>query len=434
MPTVALETLGCRANRYDSDGMALALEKAGFDLVAPGGHADVYVINTCTVTERTDRQDRQTIYRAQRTNPEAAIIVTGCYAQVAPEEVAAIDGVHMVVGTAGKPFMARFVEQALAGNRGVFVDDPTGNLFEDPVTRFVGRTRAALKIQDGCNYNCAFCIIPTARGRARSNPVDVVVAHARALAADGFEEVVLTGIHLGDYGKDLRPRRSLTELVAALAETGAGPRIRISSLDPHEVPDDLVELVARHERVCRHLHVCLQSGSDRVLRAMRRHYDYAEFERLVTKIYEADPSTAIGTDVIVGFPTETEAEHAQTMARLESLPLSYLHVFPYSSRKGTAAAEMDGHLDPAVIKERTAQMLELAGAKRAAFYAQQDGAELDVLVETPAKREPGWVRGFTDNYLPVLVPGDVSELVGRRVRVRVERAASAESAVRGIIL
>ena len=431
MPTVALETLGCRANRYDSDGMALALEKAGFDLVAPGGHADVYVINTCTVTERTDRQDRQTIYRAQRTNPEAAIIVTGCYAQVAPEEVAAIEGVHMVVGTAGKPFMARFVEQALAGNTGVFVDDPTGNLFEDPVTRFAGRTRAALKIQDGCNYSCAFCIIPTARGRARSNELDVVVDHARALAAESFEEIVLTGIHLGDYGKDLRPRRSLTELVAALAEVG--PRVRISSLDPHEVPDALVELVTSHENVCRHLHVCLQSGSDRVLRVMRRHYDTAEFDRLVRTIHAADPLTAIGTDIIVGFPTETDAEHEETLRRLEALPISYLHVFPYSSRKGTAAADMDGHLPPEVIKERTAQMLELAAAKRAAFYAASEGAVLDVLVETPAKREPGWVRGFTDNYLPVLVPGEVEELVGQTVAARIQAPDSGESALRGML-
>lgn len=418
MATVAIHTLGCRANRYDSDAMALSLASNGYELVEPAGYADVHIINTCTVTHRTDRQDRQVIYQAKRANPHASILVTGCYAQVSPEEVGNLESVAMVVGNSGKPQMAQYVAQVLEGKRGIFVEEPTGNLFEEPVTHFQGRTRAALKIQDGCNYNCSFCIIPKARGRARSLAAETLLHHAQALAGNSFEEVVLTGIHLGDYGKDLRPRTSLTDLVRKLGDVG--PRIRISSLDPHEVPNSLIEQVASTATICRHLHVCLQSGDDGILREMRRHYDGNEFATLAKNIQGKNPDIAIGTDVIVGFPGETESAFDHTYQMIDDLPLAYLHVFPFSIRKGTHAETLPNRVDPQTIQNRTQILLELGAAKRSRFYARALNREYPVLAEGKVQSKNGWFRGFTDNYLPVHFFCEDSVSAGKLVNVKMD--------------
>lgn len=422
---IAVATLGCKINQYDSAVIQTRLEEAGHDFVPFGAQADVCIINTCTVTDRADREARQLIGRAKRSSPKARVLVTGCYAQVNPQALAEVPGVDCIVGLNQLKEIVRYVnrEDEVHGEK-VRVGDVKKERGV-PVwagRRLPGHTRAFLKIQEGCNYACAFCIIPAARGRSRSVPPDEVIHRLRTLAAEGVVEAVLTGIHLGSYGHDLSPRTDLTRLLERVTESQSIPRLRLSSLDPREVPDRLIELLARSRSLCPHLHVCAQAGEDRILKLMRRNYDTAFYRDLVVQLREMVPDAALGSDIIVGFPGETDAEFERALAFFESLPLTYFHVFPYSVRTGTAAAGLPDQVPREVKKERARRMRELGASKKEKFYRRYVGRRVAVLLERAIEEEGGAYKGRSRNYLPVLVRAGRGE-VNREVEVRIEKLA-----------
>ena len=439
---VAIKTLGCKINQYDSAVIQERLARESCSFVPFEDPADVYVVNTCTVTDRADWEARQLVRKARRRSPAARVVVTGCYAQVSPEEVSRVPGVDFVVGLNRMDELVRFVSDGEAGAApAASADGPrdagaggrragpgaaavsVGNPRDERgvgvlgARRFLGRTRAFLKVQEGCNFACSYCIIPTARGRSRSVPPERVLEQVRGLAEAGFAEIVLTGIHLGGYGYDLSPRVSLSELVRRIAGSGLIRRLRLSSLDPREVTDELLAVMADSEVVCPHLHVCVQAGEDGTLRKMRRNYDTAYFARLMGRARGKLPRAALGTDVIVGFPGETEAAFGASLDFLADLPLTYFHVFPYSARRGTPAAGMADQVPPAEKKKRSCRARDLGARKKREFCESQVGRRVSVLVEEPAAGEPGALKGYSRNYLPVLLSGG-PDLVHREVRVR----------------
>ena len=372
MSTVAFATLGCRLNQVDTQQIQAGLEARGFVTVSLDGAADVVVVNTCTVTARAELSDRQTIRRARRVNPAARIVVTGCWAQTSPDDVARVGGVDLVVGNADKDRLPELVEGLLAGSAGLprrAVSDLAGARLTPPdvPARASARARAFVKVQDGCQHRCAFCIVPFARGESRSLALSAVLQQVRRLVELGHPEVLLTGIDLGHYGADLTPRASLGGLVRAVGEIDGLRWLRLSSLLPAYFTSDLLEAVTSSAVVAPHFHVPLQSGSDRVLRAMRRPYTVALYRRVVERLAARVPRLGLGADVLVGFPGETEADFQATVSLVEALPFTYLHVFPYSARSGTDAATRADRLDAATLTRRAAVVRMLGEAKAAAF-------------------------------------------------------------------
>ena len=417
---IAITTLGCKINQYDSAVIQNRLENK-HSFVPFEDAADCYVINTCTVTDRADWEARQLVRRAKRRNPGAKVLVTGCYAQVNADEVARLAGVDYVVGLNRLDDLIRYVESAPSGETQVAVSDVKRQRGVPVLgTRALpGHTRAFLKIQEGCNYTCTYCIIPTARGLSRSVTPRQVLEQVRQLAGAGYQEIVLTGIHLGGYGADLQPKLDLTALVEQLAESGLMARIRLSSLDPREVPDRLLEFLARCETICPHLHICAQAGDDAILKAMRRNYDTAYYRDLLACVRQRLPEAALGSDIIVGFPGESEAQFYASLEYFESLPLTYFHVFPYSPRRGTAATMLPEPV-PAAEKKRRAQLMRALGArKKQEFCAGFAGKRANVLVEGKIDKASGLQRGFSRNYLPVLLGGG-GMLANREVDVRLK--------------
>ena len=419
---VAIKTLGCRQNQYESDALEEALQGDGHIVVSPDEEADLFIINTCTVTKEADADSRQMIRRAVRHNPSARVVVTGCYAQVAPREIAAIPGVDLVAGNAEKARLPKMI-QGLGeiGSPLIAVSDIQQARTFEPLPAPVGasRSRAFLKVQDGCSYRCTFCIIPETRGPNRSQPKAAALGDLRALVDAGYPEVVLTGIHLGTYGRDLPARSSIAALVAEMLEVAAPARIRLSSLDPHEVKEDLIGLFDRFGNLCRHLHLPLQSGDDRVLKLMRRVYKADDFRRLVERLAEAVPGVAIGTDVIVGFPGEREAEFENTNRLLERLPIAYLHVFSYSQREGTVAASLPDQVPKAVRAARSFALRSLSERKWHEFRSSQVGQPLTAVVLDRRDARTGRLDALTDNYITVAL--DSAEgLVGRVVDLTIE--------------
>jgi threonylcarbamoyladenosine tRNA methylthiotransferase MtaB len=425
MPTrVAFSTLGCKQNQFETEALKGMLPEGGYAVVPFTEEADLYVINTCTVTAEADADSRQTIRRAIRRNPAARIVVTGCYAQVSPHEVRAIPGVDLVLGNAEKPQfllqiggLAKRESPVMAvgaiGRRRVF-DGLRVSLDSD-------RTRAYLKVQDGCSYHCAFCIVPAARGPNRSLPAEAVLEELRRLDAAGYPEVVLTAIHLGTYGRDLAPPTSLVALLRRIEGLPLRCRVRLTSLDPHEVGDDLIELLAGSRRLCRHLHIALQSGDDGVLRAMRRAYPARRFREAVGRAAAAIPGIAIGGDAIVAFPGETDTAFENTYRLLEELPIAYFHVFPYSRRPGTAAAARRDQVPPDVRAERGRRLRALVARKAAAFRAGLRGQAVDAVVLHRRERGGDRLEALTDNYVRAFLEGP-DALMGRRVPVRLGAA------------
>ena len=420
--TVAFATLGCKLNQYDTTEVQTLLEAEGFRTVPFETPAQVYVINTCTVTARADYSDRQAIRRAVTRNPDAVVVVTGCYAQTNPEAVAAIPGVDLVLGTRDRHALPGLLHEArkrvrpLVQVSDVFASRP------DPavsVQRFApGYTRAFVKVQDGCQHRCSFCIVPYARGGSRSQPVETVVAQVEALVSAGYAELVLTGVDLGHYGWDLHPRTTLAALVRTLLDVRGLARLRLSSVLPAYFTDELVELVIGDRRICRHLHVPLQSGSDRVLRAMRRPYTVRMYRTLIERLAAAIPDLGLGTDIITGFPGETDAEFDATESLAAALPFTYLHVFSYSDRRGTEAARAAApRVAPETIRRRTARLRRLGADKQVGFRRGQIGRELDVLVLEQRARGVESLVGLTDNYLELAFSGP-DALVRRFARVR----------------
>ncbi len=405
--TVAITTLGCKANQYDSSALEDALREAALKIVPFPGPADAYVINTCTVTGRTDYQSRQTIRQARRKNPGALIIVTGCYAQVSPDEVSSLEGVDYVVGN---PKKGKIVEYILSGRQQSPLKAIGSWQEGTPWTlraRTSGvRTRANFKIQEGCSRACSYCIIPRARGTSKSLPLSEIERELDTLVENGYKEIVLTGIHLGAWGADLSPSTDITSVLELIENKGYPCRFRISSLDPDEVTDSLIDLLKDSKRICNHLHLALQSGDDAVLRRMRRPYTAKLFAEKVERLAAEVPEISIGVDVIAGFPKEGEEEFENTYSLLKGLPISYLHIFPFSKRPGTPAAGYDGQLSPKVIKERCERLRLLDEEKRDAFHNNFTGKKATVLVEIGRDRKSGLLKGRARNYIQVFLNGE----------------------------
>jgi len=416
MKRVAITTLGCKTNQFESAAMAEQLEKAGYSVVPFTEQADIYLVNSCTVTARTDAETRRLIRRARRLNPEARIVATGCYAQVTPGDLERMPEVDSVLGNREKQDIANLVETVENRVSDIGAERVAGPL---ALSSFAEHTRAFLQAQNGCDSFCAYCIVPYARGRSRSVAMDDVLAGVANLAANGFQEVVLTGIHLGAYGLDLTPKSSLTELVRHIDAERLVPRLRIGSVEPNELEDDLLSLMARSESICPHLHLPLQSGSDTVLMRMGRRYTAPFFRELMGKITANLADAFIGADVIAGFPGESDAEFRETLDLVQELPFSDLHVFPYSRRSGTRAAGMPDQVASQVVKKRAQQLRQVADGKRSLFLERFKGRDLRVLVQGYDSRNR-LCRGLGRNYLTVAFPGGPG-MENREMVVRVEK-------------
>ena len=419
---VALATLGCKVNQCESAAMADRLRQLGHTVVGFDAEADVYIINTCTVTARTDFQSRQLVRRAARRNPDAPVVVTGCYAQVAPDLLKGLPNVRLVAGNVEKELIPGLVGTLNGGPADVLVRDigQAGEFSGLIADRFPGRTRAFLKIQDGCSARCSYCIVPAARGPSRSMPEDHVLGRVAALAAAGYREIVLTGIHLGAWGQELSPSRDIPSLVRRIGDAGQIGRLRLSSIEPLEVTDELIACLRDSTVLCRHLHIPLQSGDDRILASMGRHYDRDFFRGRVERLVSEFPDLAIGVDVMAGFPGEGDHEFENTMALLRELPVAYLHVFPYSERPGTAASGMPGKVEERVRAARASELRGLGLAKREAFVKRLAGSRQVVLVEESRDRKTGRLKGFTGNYIPVCLQGGSKSMMNRFVEVVIE--------------
>jgi threonylcarbamoyladenosine tRNA methylthiotransferase MtaB len=454
MPSFFIEQFGCRATQADGAAIERQLLDRGCTSAPSPAAADIVVLNTCTVTASADAQARDAIRKLHAANPSVRLIVTGCYAQRAPEELAALPGVDWVVGNSHKPQIPRLIDglsrvaspapaesrnnffpaAALHSDSAPFSFDSTvpfhsfvgaqhvaprhgniltGNIFD--LTEFLSapvlggesnHTRPTLKIQDGCDSRCSYCVIPFVRGKSRSLPPDDVIQEIQCLTESGFREIVLSGINLGTYGRDLSPRVEFESLLRRILDETAVERLRISSIEPLDVTQDLVDLFARTDRIAQHFHMPLQSASDRILAAMHRWYRAEHYARRVELIHERLPHAAIGADVITGFPGETEDDHAATMAFIERLPFTYLHVFSFSKRPGTKAAALSNEVPGATIKRRARELRALSEAKSASFRQSQLGRTLRVLTLRPSESpDSGTTPTLSSNYLKLAVPG-----------------------------
>jgi threonylcarbamoyladenosine tRNA methylthiotransferase MtaB len=427
MTTVTVATLGCKVNQFESEALMASLEQRGYDLVPFGGGADITIINTCTVTQRADFQSRQMVRRAFRGNPQSIIIVTGCYPQVNPEAIARIEGTAYLLGNKEKaqiPDLLPFLQKGELPRIQIGDIQKETFLSDIPLHSFHHHTRAFLKIQDGCDARCSYCIVPYARGPSRSLPPGKIIEHLRVLEEKGFKEVVLTGIHIGSYGLDLTPPFPLERLLRQLEEEETPQRIRLSSIEPLDFSEDLVSILSQSRKVCPHLHIPIQSGDDEILKRMNRNYDRSFLSNLVQELHRGIPKVSMGADVIVGFPGETEEKFQRTYSLIESLPFSYLHVFPFSRRKGTPAYQFSQSVDERKIKERAEAMRSLGQQKRQGFYRQFLHQELMVLVEDRREKETGRCKGFSRNYIPVVFASEdgsraTSDWINQEVSVRV---------------
>ena len=418
---VAFYTLGCKVNQSDTATMEGMFRAAGHTVIMPEEAADVYVINTCVVTNVGQRKSRQVIHRLVREHPDALVVVTGCYPQTAAAEVGKIQGVGLIVGNQHRGQLVALVEAAKAGAGQVSVVDSITQMqaFEDlPIAALNSRTRAFLKIQEGCQQFCSYCIIPYARGPYRSRPLESIRREVQRLTDAGFQEIVLLGIHLGAYGRDLENVSLLDAVQTALSVSGFA-RLRLGSLESVEVEDGLLELMQRETRLCRHLHLPLQAADDTVLKRMNRPYKTADFSRLLEKIHQLAPQLAVTTDVIVGFPGETDEQFQQALATIEQWPLAGLHVFPYSPRKGTPAAGWPDQVPETVKKARAHALAVVDKRLKERFHRLLTGTTQRVLFET--RTEDGLLEGLTDNYVRVLTPGG-SEWLGRLANVEIQSA------------
>ena len=435
---VALASLGCKVNQYDATALANLFEKRGYKIVNFSEEADIYVINTCTVTHLADRKSRQLIRRAKRKNPVSLVIVTGCYAQVSPEEVKSIPEVDVVAGTYDLAQIVDLVEK----HKGEAPIKTKYNLVrrfncvqayeELPVLSLPERTRAYVKIQEGCNNICTYCIIPYARGPLRSRQPEKVLGEVTSLTQKGFKEIVLTGIHIGAYGQDLGSQVNLTTLLSFLMKIPTLKRLRLSSIEPQDVNSALIKFIATQAKICRHLHIPLQSGDNEILRSMGRRYNISEYRDLVNLIREQINGVALTTDLIVGFPGETEQQFKNTYLFVQEIAFSRLHVFKYSPRPGTLAATFPNQVKESVKKDRSELLISLGKELAHSFALQHIGHEVNVLAEEEAAGfYPGCLKGLTDNYLTAIFPGSI-ELRGHIVKVKVKEVEN--NLLKGMII
>lgn len=409
MHTFKIITFGCKVNQYESAYIDEKLKEEKWMEAEADQAADVYIINTCIVTERAAFQSRQAVRRARRANPQAKIAVTGCYAQAYEQELKSIPGIDLLSGNVSKSEVPGAVVKLMQDEQtlcrvSAFVKKTAFDFM--PIRSFLDRTRAFLKIQDGCESYCSYCIVPYARGPLRSLEPEKIIANLQALAQEGYREVVLTGIHLGKYGSDLGSRMSLLDLLKRIGDEKLPLRVRLSSLEPQEVHESLIEMVATENWLCRHLHIPLQSGDDQILKKMNRHYTARAFAGLIESIHIKIPPAAIGVDVMVGFPGETETFHQNTLALIKDLPVSYLHVFPFSKRKGTPAATFPDPVDPETMKKRAEAIRNVGLEKKRIFYQSCLNQEFMVLAEGWQAKSKTMIKGWTDNYLPITFRSD----------------------------
>jgi threonylcarbamoyladenosine tRNA methylthiotransferase MtaB len=424
--TVAVTTLGCRLNQAESQELLGLLEGRGFRAAVGEEPAQVYVVNTCTVTGRADFSDRQIIRRITREHPDALLVVTGCYAQTDPDAVTRIPGVDLVLGNQEKyrlpdlldSLVKRRRPEVLVGDVATARDVPAA-----PWSNASRRSRASVKIQDGCQHRCAFCIVPAARGPSRSQTPEVVLKRAMALVEAGYREITLTGVDIGHYGWDLVPRTTLAALIRRLIEIRGLRWLRLSSVLPAYFTGELIEVVTRSGVVAPHLHLPLQSGSDRVLRTMRRPYNTRMYRTLVEQLASAIPALGLGTDLIVGHPGEHEEDFAATVEMVQELPFSYLHVFAYSDRAGTEASRMPDRVPSGAIRDRSRRLRALGRDKSLAFRRGMVGERRTALVLNERDRETGWLCGLTANYVEVTFPGP-PDLARRFVSVTITGATT----------
>jgi threonylcarbamoyladenosine tRNA methylthiotransferase MtaB len=406
--TVAFHTLGCKLNFSETSTLARSLEESGYAKVRQEERPDVFVLNTCSVTENADKECRRHVRRFQGINPEAFIAVVGCYAQLKPEEIASIPGVDLVLGANEKFDLAEHIERCRSGqdpgsHKGTAIHSPIKELKHFvPSWNSGDRTRTFLKVQDGCDYFCSFCTIPLARGRSRSATIAETVAQAEAIAANGVKEIVLTGVNTGDFGRG--HDQDFLQLIEALDRVEGIERFRISSIEPNLCHDGVIDFVAGSQRFAPHFHMPLQSGSDVILERMRRRYDTALYAERVLRVKERMPHACIGVDVITGTPGETDDEFLKTHEFLRSIPVDYLHVFTYSERANTTAVRMEDAIPMNVRRERTKQLRILSNKMQHAFYRKHQGTVREVLVES--EEQEGLLHGYTDNYIRVALPYD----------------------------
>jgi len=403
---VAFHTLGCKVNQYETESMKEQFQGAGHEIVGEEDFADVYVVNTCTVTNLADRKSRQFIRRARKINPEAVVAVTGCYAQIKPEEVAAIEGVEIVTGTDEKHRLLELVEEYFNEHHKTVLVKDYDELAEyeelGVIKGMESRTRAFIKIQEGCNRFCSYCIIPYARGKVRSRSADEIAAEVQGLVEKGYKEIVLTGINTALYGTDLG-YGGIEPLIAKLDPLSGDFRIRLSSLEPTVIDAEYVKGLLKYERLCHHLHLSIQSGSDNVIDAMNRHYSRQDYLDIVRVLRDFDPQYGVSTDIIVGFPGETEEDFQDSVKMVGEAEFCRTHVFKYSKRSGTKAADMKNQVAGEVKNKRSAELIAAAEKASGKFFDACAGTTRKVLFE---ELEDGFVTGYTDNYVKTYVAGD----------------------------
>lgn len=401
--TFNIITLGCKVNQYESEAIEEIFEARGFERKEE--NADIYVINTCTVTNMSDRKSRQMISRARSDNPDAIIAVMGCYSQVKPEEVAKIEGVDIILGSRNKEEVVDLCEDFLQNKEATdkLISVSEEKSYEDlAISNQIGMTRAYMKIQDGCNMYCSYCLIPYARGNVVSRPMDSIIKEAERLGSNGFKEIVLTGIHVASYGKDFKDGTSLIDVIENVAKVDGIKRIRLSSMEPRHITKDFLERMKATGKACDHFHLSLQSGSDDILKAMNRKYDTKTFKEKVDLIREVFPNAGLTTDIIVGFPTETEQNHKDTMAFVDRIKFAKTHLFKYSQRDGTKAATMSGQVNGNIKKDRLKDLEKIEETNRKEFLEKQIGQSLSVLFESKSDIK-GFKSGYSTNYLRVNV-------------------------------
>lgn len=430
MKKAAIYTLGCKTNQLESSVISDELTNLGWEIVDFNKHADVYIINSCTVTSRSDTNSRYYAKQAKKRNPDSVVILTGCYAQVSSDEISQIPEIDFIIGNKEKLNIPDLIDKVK--NRVLVSDIMEEKEFTDKkVFSANGRTRVNIKIQDGCNFRCSYCIIPYARGKSRSNSIESIINQIKEVCEKGFKEIVITGIHLGQWGLDFTPRKNISDLLCKIEEIDALNRYRLGSIDPNEFSEEVLNLIFNSKKLCRHLHISLQSGSDDILKRMNRRYSVEFYSELINKIVKKMPDIAIGSDIIVGFPGETEENFLETYNNLKNLPISYIHVFPYSRRKGTPADKMPNQVPEIVKKERTFILNKLAQEKKKEFIQSQIGKELEVLVEFSREKKTNLLKGLSDNYIPILINNNDS-FKNNLVKVKIESID--ETGVKGFIV
>ncbi|MNM55627.1 Threonylcarbamoyladenosine tRNA methylthiotransferase MtaB [compost metagenome] len=424
---VAFATLGCRVNVYESEAMMEKFIREGYEVVDFSEVADVYVINTCSVTNMGDKKSRQMISRGRRQNPDAVIAAVGCYSQIAPNEVSSIEGIDVVLGSRNKGEVVYWVNKAKdEGKMQVQVSEVLRNKeFEDlRIEEYQDKTRAFLKIQDGCNRFCAYCLIPYTRGAVCSKDPKKVIEEVKVLAENGFKEIILSGIHIASYGVELDEKITLIDIIEEIENIDGIERVRIGSIDPTFFTEEVVQRITKFKKLCPHFHLSLQSASNGTLKRMNRRYNIEEYESIVNILRGKIKDVSLTTDIIVGFPGETEEEFNETYETLSKIKLSKMHIFKYSPRKGTRAADMENQIDGNVKEERSKKLIELDLKNEKELIEKYIETEIPVLFEQKVKNEQDLYEGYTHNYIKVIVCSKEKNLIGKIIKVKINDAGN----------